>query len=69
VRGLHRVAWLRKRVGASPQLFSPLPAGSGQRHLALCIEIREIEKQLIGHCHDIGDVLQRRLDADRRRKR
>jgi hypothetical protein len=71
VPGLHRARWLRQRIGAGP-LFSRIESKPLQphRHWRLACEIREIEERLIEHLRvDVGDVLERRLDADRRRGR
>jgi hypothetical protein len=72
VPGLARLAWLRKRIGASPLPFSPIEPrrGYAPRHWRLAREIRELEERLVEHLRvDVGDVLEKRLHAGRRRGR
>jgi len=60
---LNRVRALRRRIGASPVLFSPLPKKSlyARKHLRLCVEIRRLEAGLITHGrHDVAEVLEKR---------
>jgi hypothetical protein len=68
-RGYHRAIYLRRRIGAPLQLFTaiaPKPLNA-RRYWRLAHEIREIEKRLVEHLRaDVADVLEKRLDADRR---
>jgi hypothetical protein len=72
VPGLHRARWLRRRIGADPRLFTriaPKPL-QARRYWRLAREIRELEARLAEHlAHSVVDVLERRLDASRRRRR
>jgi hypothetical protein len=70
VRGLARLIWLRKRVGA-PQLFAPIAPKRRQarRYWRLAREIRAIEERLVGHLRfDVGDVLEKRYARRYRRR-
>jgi hypothetical protein len=72
VPGLHRARWLRRRIGVDPRLFTPIAPKplNARRYWRLAHEIREIEERLVEHLRvGVADVLQRRLDADRRRGR
>jgi hypothetical protein len=64
VPGYHRIAWLRRRLGAEPQPFAPLPKLSvcATRKRKIADEIRALEARLVGHLRtDINDVLARRI--------
>jgi hypothetical protein len=58
----HRIGWLRRRIGADPRPFMPLPAKPVQwrRYWRLAREIRALEERLIQHGRDIASVLQSR---------
>jgi hypothetical protein len=60
---LHRIRFLRRRIGADPTPFSPLPVKPlhARKHQRLCREIRELERALIEHGRrDVALVLERR---------
>jgi hypothetical protein len=68
IPGFARVLYLRRRVGASPILFSPIKAKrrNATRYWRLVLEIRHIEAALVGHLRaDVNDVLERRENARR----
>jgi hypothetical protein len=64
IPSLHRIAWLRRRIGADPRPFTPLPAKPLQdrRHWRLAREIRALEARLIEHGEHIAEVLEKRHD-------
>jgi hypothetical protein len=67
---LNRIRSLRRRLGADPTLFSPLPRKRlhAKRHWRLCREIRQLEQALIEHGRrDVAEVLERRHARARRR--
>jgi hypothetical protein len=65
VPGWHRCCWLRKRIGADPRPFTPLPAMSLRHHRLrrLAREIRALEKALIAHGENVAGVLENRHDG------
>ena len=72
VPGLARLRWLRARIGASPVPFSPIAPRplQARRYWRLAREIRDIEARLAQHLRvDVNDVIERRLDDPRRRRR
>jgi hypothetical protein len=66
IPGLIRVRYLQRRIGASAELFSPLPAKPKPRtsaieHLRLAHAIRRLEQELIEHGRrDVCAVLEKR---------
>jgi hypothetical protein len=63
IRGLARLAWLRRRAGVSPVPFSDLPQKGRQwrRYWRLALEIRALEARLVGHLRDdVVAVVKRR---------
>jgi hypothetical protein len=69
IPGLHRIRLLRRRIGADPTPFTPLPRKRlhAKRHWRLCREIRLLEQQLIEHGRrDVAEVLERRHARSRR---
>jgi hypothetical protein len=58
----HRIGWLRRRIGADPRLFTPLPIKSLRHHRywRLAREIRALERRLIAHGENIANVLENR---------
>lgn len=66
IPGLSRLRYLRRRIGASAEPFSPLPANpkprtSVREHLRLAREIRRLEQALIEHGRrDVCEVLEKR---------
>jgi ribosomal protein L37AE/L43A len=62
VPGWHRIGWLRRRIGADPRPFKPLPAMSLRHHRywRLAREIRAVEARLLQHGENIADVLENR---------
>jgi hypothetical protein len=76
IPALHRLAWLRRRMGASEVPFSPLPekpaqrrrgAARDRRHLKLAREIRQIEGRLLEHADsDVSAVLECRYERHSR---
>ena len=63
IPGLARIRSLRRRIGASSVLFSPLPAKplQARKHWRLAREIRQLEARLIDHGRsDVAEVLERR---------
>jgi hypothetical protein len=63
---LHRVLWLRKRINAPPQLFSPIDRKPlrCKRHWKIAAEIRALEAILLKHVRARLDVLESRRYAD-----
>ena len=69
---LFRLRLLRRKIGASPILFSPLPRKPlyAREHLRACIEIRRLERGLIRHGrHDVARVLEQLYGRPRSRAR
>jgi hypothetical protein len=64
IPSLHRIAWLRRRIGADPQPFTALPAKplQNRRHRRLAREIRALEARLVEHGEAIASVLEKRHD-------
>ena len=64
VPALHRISWLRRRIGADPRPFTALPAKPlhWRRHLRLAREIRRLEARLVEHGEAIASVLEKRHD-------
>jgi len=63
IPGLARIRYLRRRINADPQPFSPLPRKSlrARKHLRICKEIRALEQALVEHAReDVAAVLERR---------
>jgi hypothetical protein len=68
VPGLHRVAWLRRRIKADPRPFTPIASkpASARRYWRIVAEIRRLEACLVRHAReDVADVLERRHDRSR----
>lgn len=63
----HRLAMLRRLLGASPVPFSPIPPPQywRPRRRKIVAEIRAIERGLVGHASKVTDDLARRLAKDR----
>src|SRR5262249_7045311 len=73
--GYARILYLRRRIAASPELFSPIiPRKHGRvrsQKLAeeIAQEIRKLEARLINYLRvDINDVLERRIKTRKLRK-
>ena len=66
-----RLAWLRRRIGASPEAFTPLPPMrlQARRYWRLAREIRELEEALIKHGRHTADSLDKRLNLSLTGKR
>ena len=66
VRGHAHAVYLRKRLGVSEILFSPIGARPlrATKWWKLLLELRKTEAALIRHLHDIGDVLEKRYLHD-----
>jgi hypothetical protein len=63
IKGYWLVKQLRRRIGASPELGSPLPMKPlrARKHWAICLKIRELERGLLHHADDnVSAVLERR---------
>ncbi len=64
IPGYNRLLRLRRKIGASPQPFTPI-APRPKTHLRynrIATEIGELEARLIGHLRaDINDVLEHRI--------
>jgi hypothetical protein len=63
VPGLHRIAWLRKRIKADPRPFTQLPSKPPhwRRYWRMAREIRRLEQDLIRHARlDVVEVLEQR---------
>jgi hypothetical protein len=59
---LHRISWLRRRIGADPRPFTPLPAKPlhNRRYRRLAREIRALEARLLEHGEKVATVLENR---------
>jgi len=68
---VHRVARLRRKLGAEPRPFAPLPASPPGRHRAyyerLVAMIQDEEQSLVEHLQTVTHYLERRI-AVRKRK-
>ena len=65
VPGLHRLRWLRRRLGADPRPFTPLPPKPPhwRRYWRLAREVRTLEEALVRHGReDVAGVLEKRLE-------
>jgi hypothetical protein len=63
IPGLNRVRYLRRRLGADPRPFTPLPVKPlhARKHWKLASEIRALERALLHHARrDVVEVLERR---------
>src|SRR5262249_37333489 len=62
VPGWHRIGWLRRRIGADPRPFTPLPEMSLRHHRyrRLAREIRALEARLLRHGEKVAAVLETR---------
>jgi hypothetical protein len=62
VPGLHRIRWLRRRIGVDQRPFAPLPKPppSHTRFHRIAAEIRALECGLVGHLGGINRDLERR---------
>jgi hypothetical protein len=60
---VHRVARLRRKLGADPRPFGPLPEPPRRhrRFHRIADEIRVLELGLVGHLGEINRVLERRV--------
>jgi hypothetical protein len=70
IKGYWLVKQLRRRIGASPELGSPLPLKPlyARKHWAICLQIRELEKRLRLHAdEDVSGVLEQRYERRRSR--
>jgi hypothetical protein len=72
IPGLARLTWLRKRIGASPVIGSPIAPARRQakRYWSIACEIRAIERQLVESLRlDVATVLEKRYARRYRRRR
>src|SRR5262249_8430422 len=71
IRGLARLLWLRRRIGAKQRPFAPLPKWPPQatRKRALADEIRELEIGLLGHLQTVTGHLERRIESRKRKRK